>query len=185
MKKIYISASIAGGGVSYFYGLNYLSNSLLKENYGNNGGAIFAQIYSFEGYISVVSDCIIRNNSAIQGGGIFVNGAPQNPTPFNVINSKVELNIAQINGGGVHCENTISDWSGTEFSKNQVLGSSQYDQVYCDKGCSNAFCSPCKCSSCADCGMNSSCALSNNDECTCFSAPFCESLFFFFFGMNF
>jgi len=61
------------------------------------GGGLYVNISDGFFYSVLISDCVIRNNTASNGGGIFVRGTQA----FYMFNSTVSGNVASDNGGGV------------------------------------------------------------------------------------
>lgn len=102
------------GGPIFTFGAGttgVLSGLTLCNAGGDNGGAI-----SNAGTL-VVSDCVLTNNFANQGGALFSSG------PLTLINSLVVSNRAFGGaGGGAYCTNSLTV-SGSSFVGNQAISS--------------------------------------------------------------
>jgi predicted outer membrane repeat protein len=68
-----------------------VSNSLIQENYGSEGGGVFA------GGSVTIANSTISNNSAIFGGGILISGSA-----LTISDSALSANSASSDGGGVY-----------------------------------------------------------------------------------
>ncbi|TVR87877.1 MAG: hypothetical protein EA411_06465, partial [Saprospirales bacterium] len=111
-------ASGFGGGVlNSISGSPTISNSLLEGNFAvNDGGGIFNLGSTVQAQFSgVLSNSIVNDNEATNGGGIY----NDENTDYHIINSDIELNTASEEGGGIYFHNNSTyEISGSSFTEN-------------------------------------------------------------------
>ncbi len=88
----------AGGGINCIMGNIFITNSLIKSNYAQNGAGING------GYMSSVSLdhlLIVRNQAGENGGAIYIN-----ESDLNIVNSTIANNSALTDAGGMFMNNS-------------------------------------------------------------------------------
>ena len=119
-----------GGGISTFRGRYEVSSSTIESNtaldalgQGGHGGGIVVASQGPAGQ-AIVNDSVIRNNSALQGGGISSDGdgGSRIPATVTVQNSLLDSNTATTRfGGGIYAGHTTLTITGTHILRNRVL----------------------------------------------------------------
>ncbi len=104
----------AGGAVYLVNGSLTLVNCLITQNSAAYGGGVFQDGPS--GRVDVINSRIERNTSANHGGGLYVTGSAA------FTNAQVLSNTASVHGGGAHVQNGRVDVLGGEFRNNRALG---------------------------------------------------------------
>src|SRR5205085_3551911 len=110
-------APVLGGGGLYIEGAAHvqLSDVILENNTGQNGGGVYAN-FSATGGSLTINNVIMRGNTAIAGGvgqgaGAYVH-LPSNLSQFVIQDSQVYNNIADGTGGGFFVDGSSNaQWS--------------------------------------------------------------------------
>lgn len=98
------NAATHGGGLAVFKSSNFsLTNSTLSGNTvdpltgGRGGGAYLYQ--QAVGNVTVMTNCTVSGNKAVQGGGVFINANGAGPGNFTIFNSTLTNNSASTDAG--------------------------------------------------------------------------------------
>jgi parallel beta-helix repeat protein/predicted outer membrane repeat protein len=105
--------SSTGGGVYCYYASPSISDCLIKENIAKNG----AGIYVMNSKITLQNSTVTNNTKASDGSGMYMIDS----TPTIRI-CKFLDNIATSNGGGIYCLDSTPKISRTQFSNNNAQG---------------------------------------------------------------
>jgi hypothetical protein len=104
-----------GGGVSCSGYSATLSNLIIEDNSGNNGGGIYCQANS----APIITDVIIRNNTSWHGGGFYHHSGVSWSTSTPVLtNVSIVNNSVTYYGGGVLVVNTNPIFTNVTISGN-------------------------------------------------------------------
>lgn len=84
-------------------------NSIAQNQWGQGGG-----VNLFDGRLSVIEYCLITDNEALQGGGIYLDRDPYSTMPdeMTIRNNIIQNNTAKFSGGGIYvgtCNPIITD----------------------------------------------------------------------------
>ena len=106
-------ATLDGAGilVRKRLGDHHIAMSTVQRNFCGDQGA---GVCYFKTETATVSDSLLMENIAMNGGGIFT----ASPNPLAIKNSRFEANQAQQDGGGLYAQNTRVDSELTAFISN-------------------------------------------------------------------
>jgi hypothetical protein len=105
-KCIIRNIKSSGSGAAIFsnsIGGAYISNCLIENCVGSNGGAIFVNRKA-----SVIQ-CVLRNNQAAKGGAIFLGTTTDATTNNYIINNAIYNNTATTEGGAIYINGQAAD----------------------------------------------------------------------------
>jgi hypothetical protein len=108
------SASSDGGGIFNNQGVLILTNCSISANTsgGNGGGIVSTGVSSLD---LKLTNTVISNNTALDGGGIYVMGITQ------IFNSQIFSNAATNNGGGIWSQNNLLVRNSCLYSNTAVI----------------------------------------------------------------
>lgn len=97
-----ISGNLAdneGGGVAVDFATLTIDNSEISSNQGLDGGGVYARDAQ-----TVIRDSLISENSGDYGGGVYATGFGDTFNTLDIINTQIEGNTAQSDGGGLYID---------------------------------------------------------------------------------